>query len=401
MKMRPLALALMASLLAACSADLTLPSEIVGPHTYGSRIAVVGDPTRATPAFGESFVLHEYVVGAEELTLPLSERFDMKLAVCVGFQAPNGSLICAGGLDLDTAVDVVSGTEIVSQPIALPPLEFLTADVPPEFQEFVSKVNQVAILGAVCVQGTVERVEGKSPDRDPPSELFRCNSRPDSIYTAPLAFLTTVSLDVGTSTPNHNPLFACDPAAASSACNLGVPVPLEEPMVPGPIVLVGPEDPKRPNKVPRQASAWNAYPTPDTLPWTDCANDPALPKIHAGSGEHLIRVRFDPSDREQYEYTAEEYGKLVTKETRELVQVSHSVTEFGGELGRYTSVVAGEDEDATAEINVKYTPPKKNPTDEATIPEGGRLVRIFFALRDFRGGFDFTTRELCLLPAAK
>jgi hypothetical protein len=414
------ALALLGITLSACNADLTMPWEIEGPHIYGSRIEVVGDSDRAMPAFGESFILHQYMVGAEELTEPFDQRFDMKLAVCVGLQAPNGALVCAQGFDLETKSTVVSGTELVTEPIIVPPLDGLLPNLPPEVQEFIGEINQVAIVGAVCVQGTAERVAGTTLEENAPSELFRCNSRPESIYKAPLAFQTTVWLDNGggikasadggiepladggteevTTTPNHNPSFACDPGAPMSPCNAGV---IHEPesIVAGPIVLVGPADPKKPKETPRGVQAWNPYPSAE-LPRTNCAGDPGLPQVRVGSGEHLIRVRLDPSDREDYKYQAEEYGRIVIKDARELIQVSHSLTAFGGELARYTSVVERDDDDAMAETEVAYTPPKKNPGDEGAVPESGRLVRFYFALRDFRGGFDFVARELCLLPKA-
>lgn len=380
-------LALMGVALSACSADLTMPWEIAGPHLYGARVEVVEEPSRATPAFGESFVLHQYVVGAEELTAPKEERFDMKLAACVGLQAPNGALICAKGIDLEVPIEVVSGAELVTAPIVVPAFDLVLPTLTLEEQELLGQINQVAIVGAVCVQGTAERVPGTTLERDAPSELFRCNSRPESIYKEPLAFLTTVSIDNGEDSPNHNPSFACDPAAPESPCNAGV-AHEGEMQVAGSIVLVGP-------KPAHNVQAWDSAPA--DLPPTQCKGN-ALPQVHVGSGEHLIRVRLDPSDREAYTYQAEEYGKIVSRDARELIQVSHSLSEFGGKLERYTSVVRGEDEDAAAEIEVAYTPPKKNPTDEGRVPEGGRVVRFSFALRDFRGGFDFTTRALCLLP---
>ena len=411
------------ALLSACDPGLTPAWEIKEPGLYGARVDVLeadggtqeaaesdagteraSKLSRAMPKFGEAFTIRQYLVQPEALTSSPDQRYDMKLAVCLGFQAPDGSLVCAGGLDLEVPVTAVSDLELLTAPIAIPALDTLVAGLDEEIKRFLPQVNQVGVLGAVCVEGKVERVEGKTLEQDPPSELFRCVGNEGSIYPDALAFTTTVWLDVGKDTPNHNPSFACDsdPAAAASACNQGVAVKLEAPMVSGPFVLVGPEDKKKPNEVPRPVTAWPAYPrAPELLPWENCAADPDLPQVRVGSGEHLIRVRFDPTDRESYDYEKEEYGKLVLKHAREELMISHAMTQYGGELDRQKSILLEDVEDAKAEIDVPYTPPKKNPTDKGAVPEGGRLVRFFFALRDQRGGYDFTTRELCLLPAEK
>jgi len=35
------------------------------------------------------------------------------------------------------------------------------------------------------------------------------------------------------------------------------------------------------------------------------------------------------------------------------------------------------------------------------VPSEGRLVRFVFVLRDLRGGIDWTTRTICLVPKAE
>jgi|GEM_PF-3743707 len=401
---------------AACSTDLTQAWEIVGPHVYGSRIEVEGDPTRSMPRWGESFVMRQYIVGADELTEPLAQRYDMKLALCIGFQAPDGSTICApvdtSSIEMNIPVQTLNANEFLVGPITLPTRESLLGFLDESSRALLDEVDQLALLGAVCVQGTVVRVPGTSPSTNAPPELFRCDSRADSIYKSALTFLTAVYLDLqkdDASTPNHNPSFACDPdpAAAQDACNAGVPLDPTHPAdagapapppVTGAIVLVGPRDKKHPDS-PRQVDAWPPYPNPSMLPSVHCADDPLLPKVTLNSGDHNVRVRVDARDRETFTYQAEEYGKEVTKTQREEPFVTIALSQHGGEMERFTSVVSADDSDAEAEISVKYTPPKKNPKGAFAVPADGRLVRFFFTLNDQRGGYDFTTRALCLLPA--
>ncbi|MFT3925468.1 MAG: hypothetical protein QM778_23215 [Myxococcales bacterium] len=454
-------------LLTGCGADLTQPWEVVGPHAYGSRIEVTNEPSRSMPRLGESFVLHEYVAGADELTVPLAERYDMKLTICVGFVAPNGTTVCVpldkgivDALESGITATVVNTNEIVTSPITLPSKEQILPFVDEQLLALFDQINQVALIGAVCVQGAVERVDGTSADKNPPTELFRCESQVGSIYKDPLVFLTTVFLDLEKDTPNHNPSFECDkdPAAQTNACNAGVVHELEEPgdagarpqsadepdisepggnepdadagaledaaapeapedaavpgalpdagtggasqdAVPGAIVLVSPAN-KRDAKAPRTVQPWYPVfsPTKTDLPWTGCDDDPGLPMVKVGSGEWLVRVRVDASDREVYSYQAEEYGKPVMHETREEPFVTVGLTEHGGEIDHFTSVVSRDLDDAKAEIEAAYTAPKKNPSGAGNVPTNGRLVRFYFTLNDRRGGYAFATRDLCLVP---
>jgi hypothetical protein len=209
-------------------------------------------------------------------------------------------------------------------------------------------------------------------------------------------FSANLQLDLGrVGQRNFSPHFACDTQLPESACSRGVAVEGEAPPVPGPIVLVGPERSGRD----RAVEAWNPLLNPgEELPWEGCRGDGRFPQVRAGSGEHLIRLRFDASDREKFQFQREEYGKLVTKDAREELLVSHALTQYGGELPRQKTVLRNEVDDASAEVDVTYTPPEQSKKKGEAIPDNGRLVRFFLGLRDQRGGSDYTTRELCLLP---
>src|SRR4051794_14202684 len=81
-----------------CSGDLTEAWEVIEPRLYGSRIEVEGDPGRATPKPGESFRLYPHLVVPRPLELPKESLYDLKMSLCLGFSAADGSLLCAGEL---------------------------------------------------------------------------------------------------------------------------------------------------------------------------------------------------------------------------------------------------------------------------------------------------------------
>jgi hypothetical protein len=249
----------------------------------------------------------------------------------------------------------------------------------------------------LCVDGTVERVPGTNAAHDQISELFHCTDNDDAKYKTPLPFTMSIFVDRGLPGQlNHHPSFLCDEDEPEGACQAGIALHGER--VPGAFVL------ERPEKLVREQGgervlAWPAWDTSEPLPWEDCADAPeSLPKLRAESGEYKVHVRFDASDREQYEREIEENGKPVLEPRREQLIVSHAITTRGGELGGYAHALDRETPDSEAEIDFDYTPPRQSDEREKHIDEGGRLVRFYFALRDQRGGADFTTRELCVLP---
>ena len=60
-------------------------------------------------------------------------------------------------------------------------------------------------------------------------------------------------------------------------------------------------------------------------------------------------------------------------------------SQFSGVLARDTS--------PATEMKLLWTPPAAS-----EVPAGGRLVRFVFVLRDLRGGIDWQTRALRLVP---
>lgn len=392
-------------LLSACASDLTPASEVIEPRLYGARIEVAGDTNRARIALGETFVLRQF------FALPRAfeqapEPFDMKLTGCLGTRAAGGVIVCALSFEseefpvLPLSIAAVSDVELRTSPIPLPSRESLVSGLPGlgEFDadKLLEAFDQVILFGGVCAGGKVERIAGKKLAADGPSELFRCTDNQQAAFPDVMSFTMTLGLDLGRlDDENQNPNFACDASAEEGgACREGVSHKGEAPRIAGPVAFVYPAEKKGADRL---AVSWTSYPGAK-LPTQNCKDDKDLLQVEAGSGEHLIRMRFDARDREHYQAEREEFGKLVIRDLRETLEVTHAIQEYGGELERHLSVVQAEVEDAEAEIEVIYEPPKQSKEKEAEIPAGGRVVRFFFSLRDQRGGFDFTTRELCLLP---
>jgi TonB family protein len=386
---------LLAVLCAACSPDFTMSWEVLYPRLLAMRIEVDGDATRtrSRPKLGETFSMRVFTATPRKPQTPLAQRYSARLELCLGVLLADGTLACGGIEGAPASITfggepvIVSDDELRFDGLTVPAE---VANLPPPFDT----IDRIALFGAVCVDGTAERVAGKEVNDDPLTELFRCTNNAGAEVEEPLVFTYSVLLDLERpGDDNHHPSFACDPmAAATDACRAGVKVDGEQ-TLPGEFVLVRPEKSKGAT---REALAWGAHPGGE-LPWTDC-KDSGLPLVRLGDKEHTIRVRFDAGDREQYEYDAEEYGKTVRKRKREELRVAHAVTEFGGELVRHFSIVEGDVPDPEAELELGYTPPGVKGEPAEGLTAGGRLVRFYFTVRDERGGVDYITRELCLLP---
>ncbi|MEY4512623.1 MAG: hypothetical protein RLZZ450_4745, partial [Pseudomonadota bacterium] len=246
--------------------------------------------------------------------------------------------------------------------------------------------------------GRAEAVPGKLITTDPPSQLFRCVDNAGAAFPDPNPFTLSVLLNRDRpGDDNHNPLFGCDPAAPQSPCAVGVQHDGEA-VVPGSFVLARPK-PKK-GGGPREVVAWPAIDNNLALPWEGCASNPSLLQVRVDSGEHTLRMRFDPSDREQYTEDIDKNGVPTTRDVREALAVTHAATTKGGDVGRFDSLLADDEVDAKAEVSVSYSPPDTNGKGDHTVPENGRLVRFYFTVRDQRGGIDYAVRELCLVPAA-
>jgi hypothetical protein len=386
-------------LLCACENDLTPAWRLDEPELQGARVEVVGSRERSRPRAGEQFKLRLFV-GTPHWKTEAKGRYSAQLELCLGIKLSNGQLACSEIKGVPTSISartppvVVNDDELDFEGLAVPP--FLD-NLPPPFDE----LDRIVLYGAVCVDGTAERVAEKHIDKDPVTELFRCTDNQDAAYADPMSFTLSVFLDRdGPDDTNTNPTFQCDDDASSSdACAAGVKHE-HEPTVPGEIVLVHPAPAKEP-EAERVVELWKELARPkgdeQDLPliWEHCKGKD-MPQVHEDDDDYTIRVRFDGQDRDEYAQKVD--GKPTGESLHEELLVSHALTEHGGELERYFTVLDATLSDKDAEISVKYAPPEHSTKKNELVPADGRMVRFYFIVRDQRGGLDFTTRELCLLP---
>jgi hypothetical protein len=387
------AAALSTSLFAACDPGFELPSEVGSSKLMGVRLEVEGAPERAWPRVGENFSLRWLVARANQpSTLDLEKQLNGALSVCVGTQLPGGSLFCAQEIALDELMlkgeNTVTSFEELVMPLQLP------------FDpRSVAGGQRILLFGAVCVEGKVERVNGKKVGEDPANELYRCTDNDKAELKEPLAFTNTVIVDFEDDAfaANLNPAFACDADEENSICQEGS-VHDDEEKRGGAFVLVRP---KKAGAKKREVTEWpEVLDGAQPLPWEGCAKDPRFDdlQIEAGADEHLIRIRFDPSDRERYDVEELKYNKYMTVNKREELLVSHAATKDAVELGRYYSLIPREQPNDTAEVELDFKPVKQSTKAGKKIPDDGKLVRFYFVVRDQRGGVDLAARSLCLVP---
>ena len=401
-----ISLALLSAFGWGCEAGLTQAWEVTEPRLFGARIEVEGAPERPRPRFEERFAVRQYLAVPPELQTPLASRYSMDLALCLGLRTPDGRLACIAEQELDPVLEPLSDTEVLLSglgidisKVKLPEgLQAVQSNVTPAERGALSDLDRLVIFGALCVDGRVERVPGRTAPDSPPSQLYHCVDNAHSAFPDVSAFTLSVLLDRGRSFDvNRNPLFACDPGLPESVCNTGVVRPNES-RVAGAFVLARP---KVPNRAGRELVAWPARDPSTPVSWTGCKADPALPQVAAGTDEHTVRVRFDSSDREHYEYEISSNGQSVLRRAREELMLDHALTENGGELSRADSHLGAADPDDAAEISFSYVPPSQSQHADKHIPTDGRLVRFYFTVRDQRGGVDFTMRELCLIESTR
>lgn len=398
-------------LTSACAADMTEAWEVTEPRLMGARVEVEGDPARPRPKLGERFDIRQYLALPGPLETPLSMRYDIDAALCLGFRSPTGKLTCLGEQELSPALVALSDTEILFTGLALDVDALLRsigeADLP-TFQAgadagtvdpmtALGELDRLALFGALCVEGKVERVPNTSVRDDPASQLFRCIDNEGARFPQVSSFTLSVLLDRGRPfDPNQNPSLACDERAPESPCVTGRSLVEGEAKVPGSIVLALPA---RDGTDAREVVPWLATDPQSHPTWADCAGDTNLPQVAVGSENYEVRVRFDPSDREPYQYEISSNGEPVLQSDREALQLSAALSTGGGKLERHFSHIDGDRADADAEIRFDYEPLDDHDDEAGAIPPGGRLVRFYFTLRDERGGVDFATRDLCLVAS--
>jgi hypothetical protein len=389
---RALKLVLAALAFTACTPDFTEAWRATDPRIVAVRIEPHDDRSRARPKKGEGFDIRVFMGTPRKPETPLATRYDAQLELCLGIKLANGDLACGVVDGLPASLPFAGPPSIVSDDElrfdgAMVPSEI--ANLPPPFDQ----IDRIALFGAVCVDGKVERIEGKEVNDAPVTDLYRCVDNEGESDQEPLTFTVSVLLDLERpGDDNLHPSFACaEGAAATDACKAGVKVDGEN-LLAGEFVLIRPKE----GDADRSAERLEAWPGA-TLPWDGCTGT-GLPEVHVGDEEYTLRVRFDAADRQVYDYDTVVEDETVRVTAREELRISHALTDLGGDLARHFSVIEDVVPDDEAELELAYTPPGPDDEGSSDLAEGGRLVRIYFALRDERGGVDYTTRELCLLP---
>ncbi len=126
---------------------------------------------------------------------------------------------------------------------------------------------------------------------------------------------------------------------------------------------------------------WEPWPL-EADPSAGCNQAPIeLPRVAAGSTNHVIEATIPEKDRETLERDSSRAP------AHEVYQLSHVVS--AGELERPFSVI--DDDAPDPRIELLWDAPKG-------ASAGGSIVRFFFVARDLRGGADFGVRAVCVEP---
>ena len=130
---------------------------------------------------------------------------------------------------------------------------------------------------------------------------------------------------------------------------------------------------------------WNdmAWHQPDTAQSASCveeAGSNSLPVVVAGA-ENRVSIELRGTDRESI--------STGTDSTRETLQFSYAAT--AGQFETPYAYVEGADSPGASPSDVPWTAPDN-------VPQEGLRVRFYVVVRDLRGGSDWMSREVCVVP---
>ena len=158
-----------------------------------------------------------------------------------------------------------------------------------------------------------------------------------------------------------------DDGARCDGADSGTPVQLELELSREGDVNLNPQ--LEPESIAFDDGAW-----PELLAADEDCSRLGLPLVPPGS-EHVIRVQLDDGDRD----ALPRQTKL--DPSRESLQLSHFVS--AGDITRAFETIAWDSDELRREVSW-------------TAPNAPGLSRVWFMLRDFRGGGAFTTRSVCV-----
>jgi hypothetical protein len=328
-----------------------------------------------------------------ESKTPLAERFDAKLELCFGILLADGTLACGAAPGAPASITfggepVIVNDEEVRFDGLQAPAEL--AELPPPFDD----IDRIALFGALCVDGKVERVPGKQVNADPVLELYRCTGSDDREYPDPYIFTLSVLLDLGDpGDDNHHPSFSCEAPE-------------------GPRTPAAPASWSRASRPSRASSCWcvpkrqrgsPARPWPGvparTAPYPG-ATVPraACPPCTSGTRSTPSGYGSTPGSRE-LQVRAQRNGTIKCHRRPRGAPRGPCAHDLGGKLERHFSIIEKDVPDAEAELELAYTPPgEKDEAADGLTATGQAGCGSTSPLRDERGGVDYITRELCLLP---
>jgi hypothetical protein len=322
-------------------ADPTVPgSRIIATRVLGARVDVAGDLNQTRPAPGEDAHVTWLVAG------PGAPR-----PVAWAFQA----WACDGDPDADHCANV--GSAVAAGPAGVagtsdgtvPPQ--LTVTVPDATEVAARALTRLLIRGVICAGGGVA---------DPNAAAWsRCatTATDGGASVDETDVQMTVALRL-TDDGNRPPTLSDDPIVwAKDTWTAG-----------------GGDEPTAGGGVP-------------------CVDAPGAVILPVDKSNHLVVVTTDGADRETYVPIAPDSAALPAA-VREGLQLSAFAT-----AGTFDSQFAGIESTETTptpSFELNWTPPD---VKDDPVPASGRLVRFIFVLRDLRGGVDWSTRTLCLVPA--
>jgi hypothetical protein len=323
-----------------CADDFRPASLLDRARLVGIEVVIDGDPGRAAPLAGATFVARPIVLRSSDEQVLTSAWF-----ACPLREARTGAPSCAGPV-------LSSGDAVVGM---TPPM---MVTVPADAAS--SGIQSILFAIATCDLGAVPAIDMEST-----SMLPACSGG-DAEARAELSVMVVA--------------LARDEASANRHPSLDDET----------ISLVAPDG---------TTATW----APPGAVRDDCAlatGDPSLPHITVPpvmrDGEEVpeeertwtLQITSTPDDRERYQVVL--FGGEPPMETREVLQISHYVTE--GTLARQFSAIEGL-EDTADPSTIDWLAP-----DPADVPSTGRVAHFWWVARDLRGGMAWVQRTACLVP---
>jgi hypothetical protein len=322
--------------LGGCADDLDPASLLNTSRALAVRLTVTSDPADPprTNPGPGDSVEVELLVGDPGEALPRTWAF----VACVPLASSFGPPVCK---DFDSAFGVFAETTLpTSMPYEPPRFTFTMPDA-----EALEGVGEVVALGVICSGGEVD-------------------------FQGTLGYFE---------------------ALAKGGAE-GKPPACKNPALDGEIVII---------QVPLRAGEINhapvideigmngppfTYDAPGDAPIFGCAGDPAAPRVRADVDTVALAVK--PTEASRETYTVADDGAMASQSYIESLQIAYAAT--AGEMERtFGYIDPGED----LVDHVEWALPSPS-----SIPAEGLLVRFYFVMRDGRGGADWATRALCVVP---